>query len=206
MRNILAKQGEMTQLGNFFPFEQLNLAETWSGDAQALYVCKLPLELRNQHVCGRRKSRISGNWWAISAIREVLLLLPLNHWANFFALCGNMVPIHPSKMPAKPMVPLYTFRRFVEPSASLRSASGSPCTRSVVLWNHRLRFAQPLVPPVHVPSFCGFFWHLETLWYCYNNSSILTVFINVYIYILPFIEYVLTIAFLRNRCLSLFFL
>ena len=47
MRNILAKEGEMTQLGNFFPFEQLNLAETWSGDAQALYICKLQLELRN---------------------------------------------------------------------------------------------------------------------------------------------------------------
>ena len=99
MRNILAKQGEMTQLGNFFPFERWNLVETWSGDAQALYVWKLQLELRNQHVCGRRKSRISENWWAISAIREVLLLLPLNHWANFFALCGNMIPIHPSKMP-----------------------------------------------------------------------------------------------------------
>ena len=99
MRNILAKEGEMIQLGNFFPFGQMNWVETWSGDAQALYVCKLQLELRNQHVCGRRKRRISGNWWAISAIREVLLLLPLNHWANFFALCGNMVPIQPSKMP-----------------------------------------------------------------------------------------------------------
>ena len=47
MRNILAKEGRMTQLGNFFPFERMNLIETWSGDAQALYVCKLQLELRN---------------------------------------------------------------------------------------------------------------------------------------------------------------
>jgi len=43
-------------------------------------------------------------------------------------------------------------------------------------------------------------------WYCYNNSSILTIFINVYIYILLFIEYVLTIAFLGKMSFSLFFL
>ena len=61
MRNILAKEGEMPQLGNFFPFKRMDLVETWSGDAQALYVCKLQLKLRNQHVCGRRKSRIRGN-------------------------------------------------------------------------------------------------------------------------------------------------
>jgi len=47
MRNILAKEGEMTQLGNFLPFERMNLIETWSGDAQELYVCKPQLELRN---------------------------------------------------------------------------------------------------------------------------------------------------------------
>jgi len=55
-------------------------------------------------VCGRRNSRISGYWWAISAITELLLLLLLNHCANFLALHGNLIQIHPSKMPERSFV------------------------------------------------------------------------------------------------------
>jgi len=40
---------------------------------------------------GWRNSRISEFWWAISAIRELLLLLLLNHWANLFGLCEFLI-------------------------------------------------------------------------------------------------------------------
>ena len=49
-------------------------------------------------------SSISEFWWTISSINGLLLLLLLNHWANFFALCGNLIPIHPSRMPEKSFV------------------------------------------------------------------------------------------------------
>jgi len=88
----------------------------------------------------------------------------------------------------------------VEPSASLRSASGSPChvpsfcgtigfaslslrfplSRSVVLWNHRLRFAQPQVPPVTFRRSVGLFWCLET--FHSNSLFMFTILIIVYLF------------------------
>jgi len=76
---------EITIYGNSLLFLWMDLLQTWSEDAQTVYLSKLQLGSTNLKVCGRRNSRISESWWAISAIRRLLLLLLLNCWANSFA-------------------------------------------------------------------------------------------------------------------------
>jgi len=75
-----------------------------STSTETLYLSNVWLVSTISMVWDRRNSRISGYWWAISAITELLLLLLLNHCANFLALHGNLIQIHPSKMPEKSFV------------------------------------------------------------------------------------------------------
>ena len=69
--------------------------------SETLYLSNRSLRWTISKIWERRNSSISEFWWAISSISGLLLLLPLNPWANFFALCGNLIQIHPSKMPEK---------------------------------------------------------------------------------------------------------
>jgi len=75
-----------------------------STSTETLYLSNVWLGSTISMVWGRRNSSISGFWWAISAITKLLLLLLLNHWANFLALSGNFIQIHPSKMPEESFV------------------------------------------------------------------------------------------------------
>jgi len=73
------------------PFWEKSTVPCLSTSTETLYLSNVWLESINCEVCSRRNSSISGFWWAISAITELLLLLLLNYWASFLALCENLI-------------------------------------------------------------------------------------------------------------------
>ena len=85
----------------------MDLLETWPEDAQTCYLSKLQLESVNLSVCGRRNCMISVFWWAINAITELHLLLPLNHRTNCLGFCANLSHLNHSKMPERIFLELF---------------------------------------------------------------------------------------------------
>ena len=81
--------------------------QTWSENVQTLCLSKLQLGSSKSTEYCRRNCRISVFWWAISAIRELHLLLLSSHHTYCLAFCANLSHFNHSKMPEKIFLELF---------------------------------------------------------------------------------------------------
>jgi hypothetical protein len=83
----------------FLTLQWIDWSQIWTEDVWTLYLSNTHFISPKSTECGQRNSRITEIWWAINSIRELLLLLHLNHSCNCLGSCAFLIHQDPSKMP-----------------------------------------------------------------------------------------------------------